>query len=104
MTGVLFVGLCLCSYRLTRLITKDSLFDRQRRWWFRKFPPNGDYSRLYDKPVSKWGQLIQCPWCCGFWVSGFVVFLVLQFEAMTLPLLWWFAVSAAVGLTAKNLD
>lgn len=60
----------LAAYRLTRLITRDSL------------PPlpalreavRERYDRLQDQrgraethPVA---ELIECPWCMGFWVSA----------------------------------
>lgn len=49
----------LAAYRITRLITHDSL------------PP---MARLRDYVLNRWGdnpwsELIVCPWCMGVWVS-----------------------------------
>ena len=105
MTITLFVGIWLTAFRVTRIFTKDSLFDRQRNAFFKRFPPNPETARLVNAAkVSKWGQLIACPYCIGFWVSGAIVFAVASWQSMEMPLLWWFATSGAVGLTAKNLD
>lgn len=102
MTLVLFIGIALCSYRITRLFTKDSLFDGPRKRWFKRFPPDTAHARIANtKSISKWGQLVQCPFCIGFWVSGLVVLVVAQCVDLPLPLLWWFATSTAVGLIAR---
>lgn len=77
--------LALGIYSLTRLITKDSLIDRQREWFFNHFPhegfttkkrPNPDRctfivtgERYYVTEGHFLGELINCPWCSGFWVS-----------------------------------
>lgn len=50
----------LAAYRLTRLITHDSL------------PP---IQKLRDHVLdrwatSPWSELADCPWCMGFWVSA----------------------------------
>lgn len=100
----LFVLVWLTAYRLTRLVVKDTILDGPRKRWFKRFPPDSNYGKLYNRPVSKWGQLISCAWCSGLYMSGLVVLCVSQFEVMPLPLLWWFATSSAVGLTAKSLD
>lgn len=107
MTLVLFVGISLAAYRLTRLFTKDSLFDNQRKAWLKRFPPDTAHARASGKKpsdVSKWGQLVVCPWCIGAWISGLVVAIVSIFVSVPLPLLWWFATSTVVGLIGAKLD
>lgn len=139
---VLFLVLAGAAYRLTRLVTTDSILDRPRDWWFLHFPPNREWARRYRvvwneargewndagvwfpmilrvrKPnggmrvswnlapsprrkTSKLGQLVECPWCIGFWLSGLVVALADHYASIPLPLAWWWALSAAVGLAAK---
>lgn len=76
--------LALGIYSLTRLITKDSIIDRQREWFFHHFPPEGHQSKrkpkrgksivvsggqYYVTEGTKLGELAHCPWCMGFWVS-----------------------------------
>lgn len=99
---VLFIGIALCSYRLWRLLGKDVILERPRKWLYRKFPPDAGTAKLVNAPRTRYlGVLIHCPWCSGFWISGFVVAAVTCFVSMPLPVLWWFATSTAVGLIAK---
>lgn len=121
MTPMLAVGMWLAAYRLTRFVTRDTLIERPRHWFFLRFPPDSDYTTMERaqtpegvtywrqspaplRPISKLGELFDCPWCFGFWVCGVVVGVVQQFLSIPLPVLWWLALSSAVGLTARNLD
>jgi len=81
----------LAAYRVTRLITRDSL------------PP---LVRLRDHVTDRWGhnpwsELIVCPWCIGFWVSVGAT-LVASTPADTVGR--WiavpFAISAVIGFLA----
>lgn len=116
---VLLIFLALFAYRLTRLVTLDSLFDKQRERWLDRFPPDGERAKVHvdwskwderpagsafmlprEKPakVSHLGALIQCPWCCGFWLSCAVVGVTwLVLGSLPLPALWFGAVSCLVG-------
>lgn len=118
---MLFVGAYLSAFRVTRLVTKDSLFERQREWFFRWYPPDEDHACLRPaktedgtrywvkdssprRRVSKWGQLIECPFCIGFYLSGLTVLILQHYVSVGLPVMWWMAISSAVGLTSKALD
>lgn len=82
----LFVLVVLAAYRVTRIITSDTITRRARE----RYVP------------SRWLEAITCPWCVGFWVSGAAVGIVLLFGvSLPLPVAWWFALSAAVGLIAE---
>lgn len=75
--------LALGIYSLTRLITTDSIVDRQRVWFYNKFPHEGFQTKIrptrgqfivtgdhyYVTVGHKLGDLVYCPWCMGFWVS-----------------------------------
>lgn len=82
--------LTLASYRVWRLVALDTITEPIRsRVIFR------------DGPVWEWfANLITCPWCAGFWISGAASLGWLY--AMDLPLGWlallWPAVSALVGM------
>jgi hypothetical protein len=52
----------------------------------------------------KLAQLVRCPWCVGFWVSGLVYAAWRAESGVTLAVSSWFALSAIVGLVAKHLD
>ena len=90
-----FIIYMLAAFRVTRLITRDSL------------PP---IARLRDHVLDRWGhnpwsELIVCPWCMGFWVSAVTVVLA---SSPADPVLRWpatvFAASAIVGLLASRDD
>lgn len=77
----------LASFRLTRLLQRDTILDRPRQ-------------AFMDKHYAgRLGELANCPWCLGFWVSVAVVL-----AATVLPRKLWepvvvaFAASAVVGL------
>lgn len=83
-----FFILALAIYSITRLITIDSLVDRQRDWLLDRFPPLGRTQKKrpnedrcsfivtgdhYYVTKGHWiGELFSCPWCMGFWVSAAV--------------------------------
>lgn len=83
----------LAAYRLTRLWTRDSL------------PP---LPWLRDTVQNRWGhkawtELMDCPWCAGFWISLGVVLvasspIATAWQWLALPL----AFSAVVGLLAAR--
>jgi hypothetical protein len=87
MTLLEFVILGLATYRLTRLITTDNIFETFRERIWKKYPPQS----------SKLGYLITCDWCTSIWVASVVVA-----SAMIIPVLVYvyavFAVSAIAGL------
>lgn len=49
-------------------------------------------------------QLLSCPWCLGFWVCLAAVGAFILAPTGTTWALLPFALSAVVGLVAKNLD
>jgi len=118
MTATLFLGIWLASYRLSRIVIKDAILDGPREYFFRWFPPDAEHAKLRmaklpngkrywtgdvtpRRPVSKVGQFFTCAWCVGFYLSGLVILVVSHQHSIPLPVLWWFATSTAVGLTAK---
>jgi hypothetical protein len=81
------VILSLASFRLTRLITTDTVTEGIRNRIWSKFPPS-----------TKFGYLITCNWCTGFWVSLFFVALWLALPQVTIVVSLVLAISALVGL------
>lgn len=90
-----FIIYALAAYRVTRLITRDSL------------PP---IARLRDHVIDRWGdnpwsELIVCPWCMGFWVSVAATALASSpADVVTRWIAVPFAMSAVVGLLASRDD
>ena len=121
----LFLLTSLAAFRITRIITLDTITEGPREWFLLRFPPDPEHARLHKakhridgrtviawvpdstgqtRKISKLGILVSCPWCVGFHISGLVVAVVANLTSVPLPVLWWFAVSAAVGLIARNYD
>lgn len=64
--GLVFLLLVFAVYRITRLLTLDTLLDRPRAAWWRRFPPEP------PKPHPL-GYIFTCPFCAGAYVTGAVV-------------------------------
>jgi len=95
-----FVLLSLAAYRVWRLCAVDDITapvrDRLTGRVYASEQP-GRYRLGLDKFVG-------CPWCAGFWVAV-AVWAVWSWQPhWTLAAAAPFAVSAMVGLIAKNLD
>lgn len=85
------------SARLTRLITRDTITEFIRDWIEDRYGEDS-FAR----------EFIGCPWCVGFWVSGFVTALafcppiahhpIFMVTATALSISWLYA------LIAVNLD
>lgn len=77
--------LAFAIYSITRLICADSILDRQRNWFFDRFPHDGYTTKkrpnerrttfivtgdhYYVTKGTLLGKLVNCMWCAGFWVS-----------------------------------
>lgn len=101
----------LAAYRLTRLVTRDTLFQPWRELLLDRWPPNYERSRLRwvpehqrhvmrgpdDHPkVVHAMKLLECPWCAGAWITALV--LVVPFPR---PVRSWLAMSAVVGFLGE---
>lgn len=118
MSGTLLVlWLALAAYRLTRIVTLDGFTEPWREAIFDRWPPDPDragwrYVKQHRalakravgaaRPPVHWiGQLIECPWCIGWWISGAVVLAAALVGSVPLPVVVWPAVSTVVGLTGE---
>lgn len=104
--------LALATFRLTRLVGWDDLppVVRARAWALgesvtaRSRPAGQEdvYVYVYKRPLL--AHFVHCPFCIGFWLSA-AVYVAWVFEPRgTLYVAAPFALSAVVGLVAKNLD
>lgn len=80
MTGWQLLVAVLASYRLTRVVTIDTLWKTTRDGlvlWAGQLR-----HRRVATPVAflgeKLAELVECPWCTGVWVSGAVTCAVLR--------------------------
>lgn len=90
MSWLTFALLAFASYRATRLLIEDAIFDSPRNWLLGQLDQDG-----------KTRYLLTCYWCLGLWVSAGLTALV----APTI-LIWVItslAVSAVVGLLAEKV-
>lgn len=119
--------LALGVFRLTRLVGWDDLtitlrhkvtgmgdrehhewasyIDAQRQLGNDPWQPTRDVA---PPPVTArrfyLSKMIRCPWCVGFWLSLLIWAAWLLAGAWTVGLAVPWALSAAVGIVAKNLD
>jgi hypothetical protein len=89
---ITLVILSLAAFRLTRFVTTDTIFNRQRSFIWRKFPPES----------TKLGYLITCPWCIGVWLSSLVYLSYIIFPEQTIAVCSVLCISAIVGLVSDR--
>jgi len=86
------------SYRLTRLALSDSILETPRNAALRWTEQPGRAAHLR----SRLGELLECYWCAGLWISAAVVA-----ARRTVPDLWQpisraLALSTAVGFAGAS--
>lgn len=86
----------LAAYRLTRLVTRDTLTEAARDKATRK--------GYHSTPWRYVGELLGCPWCVGFWCCAFVVAARRLAPRTWDPLARALAASTVVGLVATRID
>lgn len=96
--------LALASFRIWRLLAEDVILNPVRAWAYGVpgwRPEQGDPP---DTLRVKTMELVSCPWCLGFWLTGGLLaayWLIVGGLDTFGFLVTWFAISAAVGLLAK---
>lgn len=114
---VIVVG--LAGYRASRLIGADTILDRPRHAFFRRFPPDDRYRRMYRldakpgekgswqvgeqprRPTSWVGQLVECAWCSSVWFCAAIVAVLAWRESVPDPALVWAASCSVAGICGK---
>jgi hypothetical protein len=87
----------LAAYRLTRLLTVDTLPPAETaREWVK------ERARQHQLPAVV--ELLECPWCIGFWISLGVVVGRAGFGRRWDPAARTLAVSTVVGIIAAYLS
>jgi hypothetical protein len=85
-----FILLALATYRVTRFLTTDHLFEGPREKIFNRYNPS----------TSKLGYLFTCEWCMSIWVGlGFVFWYTINQEITR-----FFAVALALSAIASLLS
>lgn len=116
----LLVITALGVYRLWRLLARDAITARWREALYNRWPPDATraagemtwdsksrqmvyrFRPSQAKPrVSVVAQAIDCPWCAGLWASAAATVAVNACFGLVWPVLWFAALSAAVGLLGR---
>jgi hypothetical protein len=88
-----FIIYALAAFRLTRVVTTDTILESVREKIWKRFPPSHGF-----------GYLITCSWCSGFYVSILIVGLHLLVPTVAYVVSLVLSISAIVGLVAARLD
>lgn len=100
---MVFVLLCLATYRVTRFVIDDQLAQpvvskiqgRFERRFDAKHPDRADPTKWQ----SQVGYLLSCPWCLSIYVGAIIIGLTcwLSYDVPR-PVLVWLAASGVTGL------
>jgi hypothetical protein len=93
MEPFVFIILALATFRVSRFITVDVLFEDVREKIWKKYPPS-----------TKFGYLFTCNWCMSIWVASLLVICYTIIPTATLLVSSIFALSAIAGLISSRLD
>lgn len=93
-TAMHFIVLSLATYRVTRLVTRDTVIAPIRNLFWTKFPPEKTYI----------GYLSTCEWCFSFWIGSAFVISAIIIPSVTYIVATVFAVSAIAGLLTAYED
>lgn len=88
-----FLILSLATFRVSRLLTTDVIFEDLRDRIWKKF-----------SPLTKFGYLFTCIWCMSVWVALVLVICYTIIPTVTLLVALPLAFSAVAGLVAHNFD
>lgn len=83
--------LAAATYRVWRLVSDDAILD-------------GPRERVLAATPEWVEDLVECPWCLGFWMSAAAYVSWRVAPRTTLAVASPFALSTAVGATAHTLD
>jgi hypothetical protein len=82
--------LAAAAFRTWRILAEDTILDRPRAAFVRKFPKGEEW--------------LLCPWCAGAWISTGWWLAWVWSHHWTLVVATPFAISSVVGLIAANID
>jgi hypothetical protein len=88
-----FLILSLATFRISRLIVIDYIFEWLRNLIWKRFPPS-----------TYLGYLFTCMWCMSIWVASLIVICYTIVPTATVVVASVFALSAVAGLVSTRLD
>lgn len=104
LAAVLLLGIAV--HRAWRILAVDDLpwLVKARCWLVGQsapIMPGGPYH--VARPLLK--EWLECPWCCGAWLSALAVLAYPDRPSSTAGLaFYWLAISSICGLIVRNLD
>ena len=105
MDGWTFFLLALASFRLTRLLVFDRITEFLRKPFFDEIVETDETGReeTYLVPKTRgwrkfFGELLDCYWCTGFWVSLFLFLFYSYSPAIAGPVMIVFALAGAAAI------
>lgn len=94
MTIIEFLILGFAVFRLTRLFTRDIIFEGFREKVWRRYPPES----------KGFGYLLTCEWCLSIWLGSLVYLSSILMPTATRAITTVLALSAIAGLLAAYED
>lgn len=91
---IALVLLALATYRISRLLIVDVIFDDLRNKIWEKYPPHN----------TKFGYLFTCYWCMSIWVASLITICYTIVPVATTIACIPFALSAVAGLIANRME
>jgi hypothetical protein len=88
-----FIILALATYRLSRLLVIDNIFEWLRNLVWKRFPPS-----------TTFGYFFTCIWCTSVWTASAVAICYTIVPIATVVVASIFALSAVAGLISMRLD
>jgi hypothetical protein len=86
-----FVIIALAAFRVTRVITTDTVFESVREFVWKRFPPSKGF-----------GYILTCDWCSGFYVAIFFVAAYLLLPTIVYVVSLVLSISAIIGILANR--
>lgn len=89
-----YVILSLAVFRITRLVTTDTILEKAREFVWKKSPPE----------KNGVGYLITCNWCSSIWVSSLVFSMYKISTEPTIFVCSIFALSGVAGIITSRVE
>lgn len=83
--------LCVATYRLSRLVTKDTMP-------LIAAPVARLEAVIHKRLGVAWAEGLRCPWCVSVWLGGLLTLAAALTVGVPVPWLVWPVTSAAAGL------
>lgn len=124
---MLFVVSSLATYYVWWVLARSGVLSRPRQALYNRWPPDPPRATLVgrwdtnlrevvmnarpavvgsqNRPRVSWvAKMVDCPFCCGFYLAGLVTWGLDWIGDVPIPALWWPAMVVVVALLARVFD